>query len=252
MKLARHLKPLLLPLVLLSASPLAQAAVVAYTPSATVNYAMSIASDDESGTVPWPLLAGLADSDSTASVSAFFNGTPDADGFSATMTMSGTAINSFFSTAGIVPQGSVPFETALYEFTVDTPTEVTLDISGSSFSVNGQINYFEYQYGLYRGIPGNVDNIIISEFFNSGIAADSQTVLLDPATYFVAASLYQNISSPFSFGDPIEASYSHTLNISLEIGPTAVVPLPAAVWLLGTGLISLGGLARRRRASISG
>lgn len=242
------MKSALMSFVLLSASSLAQATVVSYSPSTTVNYAMSISSDDESGYAPYPLLAGLSDNNSTASVAAFYNDTPDATGFSATMSIAGTATNSFFSTAGIVPQGSVPFQTALYEFTVDAATEVMLDISGSSFSVNGQINFFEYDYGLYRGTPGNVDNIVVSEYFNTGIAAASHTVLLGPATYFVAASLYQNISSPFSF-EPIEASYSHTLNVSLEIAPTAVVPLPAAVWLLGSGLFSLASIARWRGSS---
>jgi hypothetical protein len=37
-------------------------------------------------------------------------------------------------------------------------------------------------------------------------------------------------------------------NFSVSGAPVAVTPVPAAVWLLGSGLVTLGGLARRRLA----
>src|SRR5437868_10880040 len=36
-------------------------------------------------------------------------------------------------------------------------------------------------------------------------------------------------------------------NGNLSVVPTAPVPLPAAVWLFGSGLIGLAGVSRRRR-----
>jgi len=44
------------------------------------------------------------------------------------------------------------------------------------------------------------------------------------------------------------ASYE-TGNITFETGTTAPVPLPAGVWLLGSALLGLTGIARRRSAS---
>jgi hypothetical protein len=38
-------------------------------------------------------------------------------------------------------------------------------------------------------------------------------------------------------------------NFSYELAPVSAVPLPAAAWLMGAGLVALGGAARRRKAA---
>ncbi len=39
-----------------------------------------------------------------------------------------------------------------------------------------------------------------------------------------------------------------TSNLGAKIGPIAVVPVPAAVWLFGSGLIGLIGIVNRKKA----
>lgn len=46
-----------------------------------------------------------------------------------------------------------------------------------------------------------------------------------------------------------EEDYTTTINTNLTVGTTPAVPVPAAAWLFGSGLVGLAGAARRRRAA---
>ena len=46
-------------------------------------------------------------------------------------------------------------------------------------------------------------------------------------------------------GGRIEGAYS-TLGVAAKLGEVTVVPVPAAVWLFGSGLLGLVGIARRK------
>jgi hypothetical protein len=41
--------------------------------------------------------------------------------------------------------------------------------------------------------------------------------------------------------------FNANFNASMASTPDAVVPVPAAVWLFGSGLLSLVGIARRKK-----
>jgi len=45
------------------------------------------------------------------------------------------------------------------------------------------------------------------------------------------------------------AGFFYTLNMEGTIGAPSAVPVPAAVWLFGSGLVGLAGVARRRKAA---
>ncbi len=51
---------------------------------------------------------------------------------------------------------------------------------------------------------------------------------------------------PFLF-KPIKVETGHFALLELETGRVQVIPLPAGVWLLGSGLLGLWGLGRRRK-----
>ena len=72
------------------------------------------------------------------------------------------------------------------------------------------------------------------DIFGSGSALFD----LQPGLYYL--SLY---AKPFTLDDP----GLFGLTLRLQQGQTTPVPVPAALWLLGSGLIGMAGLARRKR-----
>ncbi len=48
--------------------------------------------------------------------------------------------------------------------------------------------------------------------------------------------------------DPGFGGVNYTLHLEGTVGPAAVVPVPAALWLFGSGLLGLVGVARRKAA----
>lgn len=85
------------------------------------------------------------------------------------------------------------------------------------------------------------------------------TEIYDPFSLNISLARLANGTSPYSLGTgQFQAatntlgSGSYYLNISMSNTAQAqVVPVPAAVWLLGSGLLGLAGVARRRRNSSS-
>jgi hypothetical protein len=51
----------------------------------------------------------------------------------------------------------------------------------------------------------------------------------------------------FAFNSGGGYATAGALPFGVQVDATTPVPLPAAVWLLGTGLVGLGSRARRRR-----
>ena len=83
-----------------------------------------------------------------------------------------------------------------------------------------------------------------NSIFNSAIAVTSGA-LTDPGTYQTFAFSSANGVSGFSItGGSAEGNTS----IDNVIVNASVVPVPAAVWLFGSGLIGLVGFARRKKA----
>ena len=72
----------------------------------------------------------------------------------------------------------------------------------------------------------------IWRLFNLGIAGNTT---YDPLSGFFSAQ-----TGPLAGGN-------YTLNIKMEnqSNASAVVPVPAAVWLFGSGLVALAGITRR-------
>jgi len=101
------------------------------------------------------------------------------------------------------------------------------DFAQSSFGLNvsltntsnSNIFYSWADSGLQRSISGNNEYLLDSIAFNSG---------------------------DLELGQNTEWALDITMNNDVTTNVTTVVPVPAAVWLFGSGLIGLVGVARRR------
>ena len=141
------------------------------------------------------------------------------------------------------PQGTVNF--------VNFHTNQSITLSGVNlFAAYDIIEREVYRamssFSLYYSNDGNTWNPIISGF-----------VTYDPLNstnrYTIPGSTWQAMAAGFTF-DPVTASYFRAEFVQYGKGQwqgvrvceldAVVVPLPAAVWLLGSGLLALAGTRR--------
>ena len=87
--------------------------------------------------------------------------------------------------------------------------------------------------GLFGG--PNPSSGVLLPFSSSGVLAPGDYSLY---AYAVADDMV------FGHPDPVFSHYS----VELILSPVATVPVPAAVWLFGSGLLGLVGIARRKKA----
>jgi len=134
-----------------------------------------------------------------------------------------------------------------------------LNIAANDFTLN-----------IYStGTPGNnpapsgyVDGTMINVDFSSlrgdlGYAGNNYDFALWPLITTLDSGTFNPANDAFTLGwsDNIVVDLGSifgsttlgTLDVSLSGNLTTVVPVPAAVWLFGSGLIALGGFARRKK-----
>lgn len=135
----------------------------------------------------------------------------------------------------IVPLGSGLLSAKIYSTgaygmsapsgSVDT-TANTISVDFSSFRADARIGF----YSLNMAVP-LINNPPSGGTYNSGTGAYALT-WSNPFTLLVNG---QTISG--------------NATVSLR-GPATLVPVPAALWLLGSGLVGLAGIARRRKTHV--
>ena len=116
-------------------------------------------------------------------------------------------------------------------------------IVGGAYDIQGGMLKFSLLDGL--GISDLTDNFTIGDFFRNGDAASN--VGIDALT--IAMFGYMDIYAYDIFADNwFSLALSETGDF-LSTPTTSPVPVPAAVWLFGSGLLGLVGVARRRKAA---
>ena len=142
------------------------------------------------------------------------------------------------------------------QFVADQSIEM---ISGAWFSGNENIAFLDGTFtGIsvagsstldsFVGLAGTLDAVLpVSTSFSSGnrIAGSIVNNLTDTALSFQGLSLNTNYTT--LTGGPVTISSLELLVAADDIALNGTVPVPAAVWLFGSGLICLGGLARRTK-----
>ncbi len=119
----------------------------------------------------------------------------------------------------------------------DDPTS-SIDIPNQSFTLHG--TYDDSVMAFYGSF--NIAGNLLSGTFNDLTVA----VLSSGSIDFTANLIYDGGSlSTGLTGGRIEGMGS-TNDLAAKLGTVSVVPVPAAVWLFGSGLIALVGFAKRK------
>jgi len=94
-----------------------------------------------------------------------------------------------------------------------------------------------------------------SDFTATSVVSSNSITLFDDAQFVVA--LTDNLGSwfePTSWVETApgtniyEVTFVNGAVLSIDATPTTVIPVPAAIWLFGSGLLGLIGIARRKNA----
>ncbi|MDP2323887.1 MAG: VPLPA-CTERM sorting domain-containing protein [Gammaproteobacteria bacterium] len=109
------------------------------------------------------------------------------------------------------------------------------------------VTLYDFDLGSWAGASRNVTTTIYNGDYSQILAQGSTPVGAAKGTYI--ANVFSPNGVRIQFNSPI-GDQNAIDNIRLEVGNPlglTVVPGPAAGWLLATGLLGLGGVARRRQ-----
>ncbi len=123
-------------------------------------------------------------------------------------------------------------------FSIVSDTSDPIDIANQSFTLHGT---YDSTSGLFAGTFDVAGGLL------SGSFDDLLLVQLSSGSFDFSANLIYDTGSLIGdlTGGRLEG-IGGADNLGAKLGAVAVVPVPAAVWLFGSGLIGLIGVARRK------
>lgn len=119
---------------------------------------------------------------------------------------------------------------------------VTGFLAGTSYNLSWY--HANFGYSDYSG-ANSIEVLLDGNFIGSGSSLSLGTNWIDETLNFVATSSTHRID--FRLLDSTK-SY-HSID-GIRLSGNQAVPIPAAVWLLGTGLVGLAGARKRKRSQI--
>jgi len=116
----------------------------------------------------------------------------------------------------------------------------------NSVSIDGAFWTFVNVLGTIDNVLGTLSEVQVSDFSFPGISGDFIVATIE----FHAVGLgTSNLTLTNSVGNPWAYDGSPITPLSFVSGSVTVVPIPAAVWLFGSGLLGLVGVARRKKTA---
>ncbi len=119
-----------------------------------------------------------------------------------------------------------------------------IDIPDQSFSLHGFLANPSVTNPVFIG-TFNVNGGLLTGTFNDLTVnfLSNNDIMFDANLTYTSGSLKGNLT-----GGRIEGGQNAAgTQLAAKLGPVTVVPVPAAIWLFGSGLLGLAGIARRRK-----
>jgi len=133
-----------------------------------------------------------------------------------------------------------------YEFQADTSASLNIDygvtMQATGDVANSFLNTDLFRLDIFQGNT-SLSNVIIS----NNTTGDLTASLIAGNTYTLAFRRYFIGSGTQSSSSNLQIDMQQTANLDWQIVPVSAVPVPAAVWLFGSGAIGLIGVARRKK-----
>ena len=126
-------------------------------------------------------------------------------------------------------------------------TEISVGSNAPSFDLNGDglvnLGDLDEWFPIYSADNGGVPSVSIARV---DINFDLSNTLAD---FLVIQNNQSLVSSLFTSGDINADGVVNDLDITRYLSLGGVVPVPAALWLFGSGLLGLIGMATRKKAA---
>jgi len=132
------------------------------------------------------------------------------------------------------------FTESLFDVSFNLSTESTIDLTGNLYGMDEGFGSGDASIALYSGTSISVGSLL----FSSSVSAVSYGIeeIFPAFSDILAAGDYRIVA----IANPNFQIANSSFSLQADFTPT-VVPVPAAVWLFGSGLFALAGLAKRKK-----
>ncbi len=118
-----------------------------------------------------------------------------------------------------------------------------IDIADQSFSLHGFLADPSVTNPVFTGSFNVSGGLLAGTFQDLTVGfLSNNDIMFDANLTYTSGSLKGNLT-----GGRIEGGQNAAgTQLAAKLGPVTVVPVPAAIWLFGSGLLGLAGIARRK------
>lgn len=148
------------------------------------------------------------------------------------------------SGAVLTPLGDDDFdfdiEATVFAIVVDG--DPAIDIANQAFTLHGD---FDSDTGTFYGDFNVAGSLLAGTFSDLSLSQTSSALSFNADLIYTSGTLMNDLDLP-GYRRLEGTQFNDTAQLRAKLGQVAVVPVPAAAWLFGSGLLGLVGVARRK------
>ena len=163
----------------------------------------------------------------------------------------GSVIPSNFKNAGVAKFITTTYGNSTDSLAQDTTTSLTkfaginVDVTSINSNINGPATSIEGASAASNGV-WDVTNLAGTAYWDGGATSNGNPIGSAENLYYVTAGTPAGNTTRVAYTLEGTASLSSAGLVLAGTGTPPPIPLPAAFWLLGSGLLGLTGVARRK------